>query len=93
MVTRVGGDLPDPINTETEYAGRVPISNTVGSRGPNERPLKPSEKSRLGYLTGQDEDTEAERQPYFMAGVDTNYPPVPEQATVDPRYRSDDYLE
>ena len=94
MPVRTGGDLPDPINTETEYAGRVPMPNTVGDLGPNERKLSSSEKLRLGYLTGQEEDPEAPREPNFMSGVDSRYPEHPELTENIPEdYRSEDYLE
>lgn len=73
MPVRTGGDIPDPINTETEYKGKMPVPNTVGDLGPNDRKLSPAEKKRLGLLTGQDEDPYAERQPGFMAGVDSNF--------------------
>lgn len=74
MTARVGGDLPDPNNTETEYAGKVPMPNTVGSRGPGERDLKPHEKLRLLRLTGQDGDVNAPREPGIMGGVDSRFP-------------------
>ena len=93
MPVRTGGDLPDPINTETEYKGRVPMPNTVGDRGPFERDLEPHEKLRLGRLTGQDEDEYAPREPGFMGGVDSKYPEHPsltEEVPAD--YRSEDYL-
>lgn len=94
MPVRTGGDLPDPINTETEYAGKVPMPNTVGDLGPNERQLSPSEKLRLGYLTGQTEDPEAPREPGFMGGVDSRYPEHPELHDFIPLdYRSEDYIE
>lgn len=94
MPIRTGGDLPDPINTETEYAGRVPTINTVGDLGPNERKLSSSEKLRLGYLTGQDEDPDAPRETSFMGGVDSRYPDHPELTeNIPENYRSEDYLE
>lgn len=94
MPIRTGGDLPDPINTETEYAGRVPTTNTVGDLGPNERKLSSSEKLRLGYLTGQDEDPDAPRETSFMGGVDSRYPDHPELTeNIPENYRSEDYLE
>lgn len=94
MVTRTGGDMPDPINTETEYAGRVPMPNTVGDLGPELRELEPHEKLRLGYLTGQDEDPEAPREPGMMGGVDSNFPEHPELTEFIPDdYRSEDYQE
>jgi hypothetical protein len=75
MPVRTGGDIPDPIDTETEYMGKILVPNTVGDRGPSgERKLSSAEKKRLGLLTGQDEDVYAERQPGFMGGVDTNFP-------------------
>lgn len=74
MAVRTGGELPDPINTETEYAGKVPMPNTVGDLGPNERELESHEKLRLGYLTGQVEDPEADREAGMMGGVDSNFP-------------------
>ena len=92
MPIRTGGDLPDPINTETEYAGKVPMPNTVGDLGPDERILKPHEKLRLGYLTGQMEDPEAPRETGMMGGVDSNYPEHPDLLNWVPRdYRSEDY--
>lgn len=92
MPVRTGGDLPDPINTETEYAGVVPMPNTVGDRGPSERLLKPHEKLRLGYLTGQDEDPLAPREPGMMGGVDSRFPEHVELTEYIPRdYRSEDY--
>lgn len=89
----VGGDYPDPINTETEYSGKVPKPNTIMDRGPLERQLEPHEKKRLGLLTGQDEDVDAPRQPGFMGGVDSNFPEHPELTEYIPEdYRSEDYL-
>jgi hypothetical protein len=92
---RTGGDLPDPINTETEYAGKVPMPNTVGDLGPEDRsPLEPHEKLRLGYLTGQEEDPEAAAKEGFMGGVDPEFPEHPELTDFIPvDYRSEDYLE
>jgi hypothetical protein len=93
MPVRTGGDLPDPINTETEYAGRVPMPNTVGDLGPNERLLEAHERLRLGYLTGQDEDPEAPREPGMMGGVDSRFPEhenLRDEVPLD--YRSEDYL-
>lgn len=95
MPIRTGGDLPDPINTETEYAGRVPMPNTVGDLGPETRDLEPHEKLRLQRLTGQDEDPEASREPGFMGGVDSRYPEHDDldgPAMRDPDYHSEDYL-
>lgn len=94
MPIRTGGDLPDPINTETEYKGLVPIPNTVGYRGPDgERELSSAERKRLGLLTGQDEDEFAPREPGFMGGVDSRYPEHPELEEFIPEdYRSEDYL-
>lgn len=95
MPVRTGGDLPDPINTETEYAGKVPMPNTVGDLGPNDRsPLEPHEKLRLGYLTGQEVDPTAAREEGFMGGVDSRNPDHPELEEFIPLdYRSEDYLE
>ena len=94
MPVRTGGDMPDPINTETEYMGRVPMPNTVTSRGPNERDLESHEKLRLRYLTAQDEDVEAPREPGMMGGVDSRFPEHPElQENIPLDYRSEDYLE
>ena len=93
MPVRTGGDLPDPINTETEYMGRVPMPNTVGYRGPENRELDSAEKKRLGLLTGQDEDEFAAREPGFMGGVDSNYPDHPELEDYIPAdFQSEDYL-
>ena len=93
MPVRTGGDLPDPINTETEYAGKVPTTNSVGDLGPNERKLSTSEKLRLGYLTGQEEDPDAPAKPGFMGGVDPDFPEHPELEEYIPAdYRSEDYL-
>lgn len=92
MVVRTGGDLPDPINTETEYAGKVPMPNSVGDLGPNERRLSSAEKLRLGYLTGQDEDPTAPAEPGFMGGVDSKYPEHDDMTLPDPDYRSEDYI-
>jgi hypothetical protein len=90
---RTGGDLPDPINTETEYAGVVPIPNAVGDLGPNERQLEPHEKLRLGYLTGQEEDPWGDRKDGFMGGVDPDFPDHPElEDNIPEDYRSEDYL-
>lgn len=94
MPVRTGGDLPDPINTETEYAGRVPMPNTVGYRGPEERELESHEKLRLGYLTGQTDDEYAPREPGFMGGVDSKFPEHPELTEYIPEgYFSEDYIE
>lgn len=94
MPTRTGGDLPDPINTETEYMGKTPMPNTVGDLGPNLRKLSSAEKLRLGYLTGQEEDPEAPREPGFMGGVDSRFPQHPDLIENIPAdYRSDGYQE
>lgn len=93
MPVRTGGDLPDPINTETEYAGKVPMPNTVGDLGPNVRDLEPHEKLRLIRLTGQDEDPYAPREPGFMGGVDSRYPETKESQNVPKNYRSEDYVD
>lgn len=86
MPARTGGDMPDPIDTETEYFGKALVPNTVGDRGPDERELEPHEKLRLGYLTGQDEDVYADRQPAFMGGVDDRFPLNPEiEYDIDPK--------
>lgn len=93
MPVRTGGDMPDPINTETEYKGRVPLKNTVQDLGPLDRKLQPHEKKRLGLLTGQDEDPNAPRETGFMGGVDSRYPEHPNLTEEIPRdYRSEDYL-
>lgn len=61
--------------TETEYAGTVPTTNTVGDLGPEKaRKLTPSERLRLGYLTGQRDDPDAKAKPGFFQGVDEDYP-------------------
>ena len=66
--------------TETEYAGTVPTPNTVQPLGPEgTRELSNSEKLRLGYLTGQEEDPEAPRKSGFFHGVDPDYPEWDEQ--------------
>lgn len=93
MPTRTGGDLPDRINTETEYAGKVPMPNTVQDLGPLDRDLETHEKLRLGRLTGQDEDPYAPREPGFMGGVDSRYPLTEEAQNVPEDYRSEDYLD
>lgn len=93
MPIRYGGDLPDPVNTETEYMGKVPIPNTIGDLGPEERRLSSAEKKRLGLLTGQDENPNAPREPGFMGGVDSNHPEHPELDIPGPDYRSEDYLQ
>lgn len=91
MTLRYPEELPDSINTETEYKGRVPNPNSVGALGPETRDLSSSEKLRLTYLTGQDEDPDAPQEPGFMGGVDSRYP---EHSGLPPRdYRSPDYLE
>lgn len=93
MPVRTGGDMPDPINTETEYAGKVPTTNSVGDLGPNERKLSSSEQLRLGYLTGQTEDPDAPAKPGFMGGVDPDYPAIEDlHDHIPPDYRSEDYL-
>jgi hypothetical protein len=85
--------MPDPINTETEYAGKVPMPNTVGYRGEGERELEPHEKLRLSRLTGQDEDEFAPRETGFMGGVDSRYPEHPElNENIPEDYRSEGYL-
>ena len=59
----------------TEYGGDSPLKNTVQGLGPNgERKLSTSEKLRLTYLTGQDEDPYAKRKSGFFYGVDPDYP-------------------
>lgn len=94
MPARTGGDLPDPINTETEYAGKVPTTNSVTSLGPNTRKLKGHEKLRLGYLTGQEEDPDAPRESGFMFGVDSRYPAHPDMnIPLPPVDGPDEYLE
>ena len=64
MAQRVGGEQS---KTETEYKGTVPTSNTVTPQPA--KLLSPSEKLRLGYLTGQEDDTEAPRDPAHMHGA------------------------
>ena len=94
MPVRTGGDIPDPINTETEYAGKVPMPNTIGDRGPTTRKLSSAEKKRLGLLTGQDEDEYAERQTGFMGGVDSNFPdPALAKWDLDPDTTDIEYME
>lgn len=60
--------------TKSEYSGTVPTRNTVQELGPDGRKLSSSEKLRLGYLTGQEEDPEAAPKPGFFYGVDPDYP-------------------
>lgn len=93
MPVRTGGDLPDPINTETEYKGKMPMPNTVGDLGPEERILETHEQLRLGYLTGQREDPEAPREPGMMGGVDSRYSEHDDMELPGIDYRSEDYLE
>jgi hypothetical protein len=93
MPLRVGGDFPDPINTETEYAGKVPMPNTVGDLGPEVRKLEPHERLRLGYLTGQEEDPEAPRETGFMGGVDSRHPEHDDMDLPGEDFFSEDYLE
>lgn len=93
MPTRTGGDMPDPINTETEYAGLVPMPNTVGYRGEGPRELSTAEKLRLGYLTGQEEDEFAEREPGFMGGVDTHFPEFPDLDLVEGEEAGNTYVD
>lgn len=93
MPMRTGGDLPDPINTETEYMGKVPMPNTVGDLGPGDRDLESHEKLRLIRLTGQDQDPHAPREPGFMGGVDSRYPITKEAQEIPRDYRSGDYLD
>lgn len=71
MPQQVGGDVEG--TTETEYAGRVPNPNTVRKLD-DPKLLKNSERLRLGYLTGQEEDPDAPRKPSFFYGVDPEYP-------------------
>lgn len=94
MPVRYGGEVPDPINTETEYAGKVPTTNSVTDLGPFDgRKLSSSERLRLGYLTGQDEDPDAPAEPGFMGGVDSHYPEHPELTDFIPSDYQGDYLE
>jgi hypothetical protein len=94
MPVRTGGDLPDPINTETEYKGKMPIPNTVGDRGPDGRKLSSAEVKRLGLLTGQTEDEYAPRQEAFMGGVDDNFPdPALDKYTLPPETDGREYVE
>lgn len=64
MPKRVGG----------EYSGLQPTRNSVEDLGPNLRDLETHEKLRLGYLTGQEEDPNAEPKAGFFKGVDPDYP-------------------
>jgi hypothetical protein len=89
---RTGGDLPDPINTETEYMGKVPTTNSVTDLGPEGRTLENTEKKRLGLLTGQEQDPDAPLEPGFMGGVDSNFPQHDPAERPDENYRSEDYL-
>ena len=89
---RVGGDLPDPINTETEYMGKVPTTNSVTDLGPETRELDVTEKKRLGLLTGQEDDPDAPLEPGFMGGVDSNFPDHDDMELPDKNYRSEDFL-
>lgn len=95
MPQLVGGDDDEVVTTDTEYAGQVPLANTVQSLGPfGSRELSNAEKLRLGYLTGQEEDPDAPREPGFMGGVDSNYPDHPElEDQIPSDYRSEDYLQ
>ena len=71
----------------------MPTTNSVRDRGPNERDLEPHERLRLGYLTGERDDVDAERQPGMMGGVDDRFPEHPELIENIPRdFRSEDYL-
>lgn len=72
MPQTVGGDQP----TETEYAGLVPLPNTVT---PKEDPklYSTADRLRLDYLTGQHEDALAPRKDGFFYGVDPDYPDNP----------------
>lgn len=92
MPERMGGDMPDPINTETEYAGKVPTVNGIGDLGPEARKLKNHEKLSLGYQTGQEEDPEVARKSGFMFGVDPDYPETDVAEHIPENYRSEDYL-
>lgn len=59
----------------TEYGGDNSTKNSVQGRGPEEaRTLSTSEKLRLGYLTGQEEDPEVEAKPEFFYGNDREFP-------------------
>lgn len=64
--------------TETEYAGEVPTRNSVGSLGPDGRKLSTSERLRLGYLTGQEDDPNLAPKPEFFHGQDRDYPELPD---------------
>jgi hypothetical protein len=60
----------------SEYQGDA--ENSVTELGFTGRTLSPSEKLRLGYLTGQRETPEAEAKSGFFYGVDPDYPDVQE---------------
>lgn len=65
--------MPETVGgTESEYAGTVPTTNTVQPKEPGL--LTNVEKLRLSRLTGEEDDTEAPREPGFMYGVDSRYP-------------------
>jgi hypothetical protein len=58
----------------TEYGGDRVLPNAVQGLGPLGRELSSSEKLRLGYRTGQEEDPEALKKSGFFYGVDPDYP-------------------
>lgn len=58
-----------------EYSGDTPTRHSVSSLGPEGgRELETHEKLRLGYLTGQEVDPEADPKTGFFQGVDPDYP-------------------
>jgi hypothetical protein len=69
-------ELVGGTTTETEYAGKVPLANTVTPKG-DPKLLSTSDQLRLDYLTGQHEDAEAPRKDGFFYGVDPDYPGNP----------------
>jgi hypothetical protein len=71
------------MSDRTEYQGGGVLPNTIFPKGNDA--LTPSDKLRLGYITGQDEDSRATPDPgvfYGNAYFDPNERPRPDPARV-----------
>lgn len=55
-----------PMDDRSEYDGGGVMPNTVYPKGNDA--LTPSDKLRLGYITGQEEDSRAKSDPGFFYG-------------------------
>lgn len=78
-----GGEAPMPSMEETEYGGHFPLGPASVDPMRNEDPktLRTHERSRMAYLTGQEEDAEAQVKREIFYGNDRDFSDAPD---VDP---------